>query len=141
DKAFGKDMTGEKLKSGHFAELLSPAGSPEALEAALRCGADAVYIGGKSFSARQNAHNFEREEILDAVRLCHTYGAKVYQAINTCANDRELSALGGEIEFACRAGIDGIIVQDHACAMIVARCCPQMPIHASTQLTIHSENG
>ena len=134
-------MTGEKLKSGHFAELLSPAGSPEALEAALRCGADAVYIGGKSFSARQNAHNFEREEILDAVRLCHTYGAKVYQAINTCANDRELSALGREIEFACRAGIDGIIVQDHACAMIVARCCPQMPIHASTQLTIHSENG
>ena len=73
-----------------MAEILSPAGSPEALEAALRCGCDAVYVGGRSFSARANAANFSDEELKEAVRLCHIRGVKLYLAINTLILDSRL---------------------------------------------------
>ena len=73
-----------------MAEILSPAGSPEALEAALRCGCDAVYVGGKSFSARANAANFSAEQLGEAVRLCHERGVKLYLAINTIVLDSQL---------------------------------------------------
>lgn len=123
------------------AELLAPCGSFEALLAALRCGADAVYLGGKKFSARHNAKNFDDDELLKAVRLCHRYGALAYQAINTCVLDSELEELARVIEYACEIGIDGLIVQDEAVLYIVKSACPDMPVHASTQLTLHSEAG
>lgn len=122
-------------------ELLSPCGSYEALEAALRCGADAVYVGGKQFSARHNAKNFTEKELTESVRLCHRYGSKIYQAINTCVLDSELEALADEIRFAAKIGIDGIIIQDAAAEYIARTACPQLPIHASTQLTLHSKWG
>lgn len=122
-------------------EILSPCGSRESLEAALRSGADAVYLGGEKFSARKNAKNFTREELLEAVKLCHRYGVSVYQAINTVVTDSELLSLADEIEYACKIGIDGLIIQDRAVERIVRELCPDMPIHASTQATLHTENG
>lgn len=122
-------------------EVLSPCGSMESLTAALRSGADAVYIGGKLFSARHNAQNFTKDEIIEAVRLCHKYGALIYQAINTVVTDAELVSLAEECRFACEAGIDGLIVQDRAVEAVVRRCCPDMPLHVSTQSTLHTENG
>ena len=71
----------------HKAEILAPCGSFETLEAALRSGCDAVYLGGEKFSARQNAANFTDEQLKEAVRLCHLRGVKVYQAINTVVFD------------------------------------------------------
>lgn len=74
----------------HKAEILAPCGSFETLEAALRSGCDAVYLGGEKFSARQNATNFTDEQLKEAVRLCHLRGVKVYQAINTVVFDEQL---------------------------------------------------
>ena len=74
-------------------EILAPAGSFESVEAAVRCGADAVYFGGKAFNARRNASNFEGEEIGRAVEYCHARGVKVYITLNTLASDRELEAV------------------------------------------------
>ncbi|MCD7733348.1 MAG: U32 family peptidase [Oscillospiraceae bacterium] len=122
-------------------ELLAPCGSMESLAAALRSGCDAVYIGGLSFSARQNAGNFSHEDILEAVGECHRRGVKIYQAINIAVFDSELEALAEEIKFACDAGIDGLIVQDRAVERIVRESCPDMPLHASTQMTLHFTDG
>ncbi len=129
------------MQAPRFTELLSPCGSYEALTAALRAGADAVYVGGKSFSARQNAANFTKNELFDAVRECHRYGAKIYQAVNTAVTDSELCMLAEEIKTACEAGVDGIITQDLACVSIVSQACCAMPLHASTQMTLHTANG
>ncbi|MCD7823548.1 MAG: U32 family peptidase [Oscillospiraceae bacterium] len=122
-------------------ELLAPCGSMESLLAALKAGCDAVYIGGKLFSARQNAGNFSHEDIIEAIKECHRRGVKIYQAINIAVFDSELESLADEIRFACSAGIDGLIVQDRAVERIVRGSCPDMPIHASTQMTIHFSDG
>ncbi|MBQ8623233.1 MAG: U32 family peptidase [Oscillospiraceae bacterium] len=122
-------------------ELLSPCGGYESLTAALRSGADAVYLGTKNFSARHNAVNFSADELKSAVRDCHKYGVLVYQAINTCVTDAELNSLALEIQLACEAGVDGLIIQDAAVRKTVKACCPDMPIHASTQMTLHTKNG
>ena len=78
-------------------ELLAPAGSMESLTAALRCGADAVYAGGKSFSARQNAANFDNIQLKEAVRLCHLYGKKLYLTVNTIILDNQIKEFSGFI--------------------------------------------
>ena len=84
-------------------EILAPAGSPEALLAALRCGADAVYVGGKQFSARQSAENFDGAALKEAADLCHLYGAKLYLTVNTLVFDREFDALDAWIREAAAA--------------------------------------
>ncbi|WP_124100289.1 U32 family peptidase [Ruminococcus sp. Marseille-P6503] len=122
-------------------EILAPCGSPEALDAALRTGCDAVYLGGEGFSARQNAVNFSRRELEKAVYDCHVRGVRVYQAINTAVTDDQLEQLKDTVSFACRIGIDGLITQDLALVRIVRECCPDMEIHASTQMTLHTERG
>lgn len=122
-------------------ELLSPCGGYESLVAALRSGADAVYVGTKNFSARHNAVNFTADELKEAVRECHKYGVLLYQAINTCVMDTELEKLALEIQLACEAGVDGIIIQDPAVREFVRSACPELPIHASTQMTLHTEKG
>lgn len=124
-----------------MAEILSPAGSPESLSAALRCGCDAVYVGGRSFSARANAANFSDDELKEAVRLCHVRGVRLYLAINTLVLDSQLDECMRAVVFAAKIGVDGLITQDLCLVEIVRRCCPKMEIHASTQMTLHSENG
>ncbi len=122
-------------------EILAPCGGYEALIAAVRAGADAVYVGSKAFSARQNAKNFNRDELKAAVSECHKHGVKIYQAINTIILDYQLSELLNELEFACKVGIDALITQDLCLTELIKKVCPEMPVHASTQMTIHTKNG
>ncbi len=122
-------------------EVLSPAGSYEALVAAVRGGCDAVYVGAKEFSARANAKNFDAQELKKAADYCHLHNVKIYQAINTVVLDQQLPQLYEALKTACEIGIDAIIVQDLAVAFAAKELCPSMPLHASTQMTIHSESG
>lgn len=124
-----------------FPEILAPAGSSEALTAAVRCGADAVYIGGKNFSARQSAANFSIDEMREAARLCHLHGVKLYLTVNTILLDEELEDFTEYIKAAADAGTDACIVQDMGVADIIHRIIPYMPLHASTQMTIHTKEG
>ena len=119
-------------------ELLSPAGSPEALEAALLSGADAVYLGGSSFNARMNAHNFDAGALKEAVTQAHRLGGRVYLTLNTLVYDREMGeALSAAYE-AATAGVDGLIVADLGVATLLASALPELPLHASTQLSGHN---
>lgn len=125
----------------HSPELLAPAGSMESLTAALRCGADAVYVGARQFSARANAENFDRSGLAEAAAQCHLCGASLYLAINTLLFDSEFPALDSLLETAAEAGADGCIVQDLGTAAYIAKRLPTLRLHASTQLTIHSPAG
>lgn len=118
-----------------FTELLAPAGKWEALAAAVQNGADAVYIGEQSFSARKNAGNFTWEEIGNAVRYCHVRGVRVLLALNTLIAENELKMFEQSVKNAARAGVDALIIQDIGAARIARAVCPDMPLHASTQLT------
>lgn len=122
-------------------EILAPCGNYESLIAAVRVGADAVYVGSKAFSARQNAKNFDKDELKSAVSECHKRGVKIYQAINTVVLDSQLNELLNELEFACEIGIDGLITQDLCLIELIKKVCPEMPVHASTQMTLHTKNG
>ncbi len=122
-------------------EILAPAGSPETFVCAINNGADAVYIGGKSFSARKNAANFSNEDIAEAVRYAHLYGRKVYVTVNTLVSDGEFQGLYEFIDFLYRTGVDALIIQDLGIAHMVRRSFPDFPIHASTQMTIHNLQG
>ena len=119
-------------------ELLAPAGSPEALEAAFLAGADAVYLGGSRFNARLNAHNFDTAELQEAVTHAHRMGGRVYLTLNTLTWDRELSdALDAAFEAAV-AGVDALIIADVGAAALIHRALPNLPLHASTQLSGHN---
>ncbi|SEH41251.1 putative protease [Ruminococcus flavefaciens] len=123
------------------AEILAPAGSMETLQAALRSGADAVYIGGKRFSARSSAANFSAEEIAEAARLCHKYGAKLDLAVNTIISDEEAEEFCEYIKAAAKSGVDAFIVQDWGCAELIRRCVPDAVLHGSTQMSVHTAEG
>lgn len=116
-------------------ELLAPAGKWDALRAAVQNGADAVYIGEQSFSARKNANNFTWEEIERAVKYCHVRDVKVHLALNTLISDSELALFEDAVIKAAKAGVDALIIQDLGGAHIAKSICPDMPLHASTQLT------
>ena len=122
-------------------EILAPCGSAESLFAALRTGADAVYLGGENFSARRNATNFTDDELKKAVFDCHVRGVKLYLAVNTILTDEQLKECAAYVKKACELGVDGLITQDLALVEIVKNCCPDMEIHSSTQMTIHTKNG
>lgn len=119
-------------------ELLAPAGSREALEAAIEGGADAVYFGGLGFNARKNAQNFGVEEMRDAISLAHTYGVRVYVAQNTLVYDRELDAYLSAAASALEAGADALIVADMGGAEALRRRFPEAELHASTQMSGHN---
>ncbi len=126
------------LYSQSLPELLSPAGSPDALRAAIDGGADAVYLGGGSFHARMNADNFGTPQALaDAILLAHFWGVKVYVTLNTMVYDRELDAALAQAEQAARAGADALIVADAGLASLLRKALPELPLHASTQMSIH----
>lgn len=122
-------------------ELLAPAGSWEAFLAAVENGADAIYIGGRMFSARQYASNFDEEGLKKALDYAHLRDVKVYMAVNTLLNDEELSQAVKLVEEAYRLGIDAIIVQDIGFASILREVFPDLKLHASTQMTIYNLDG
>ena len=119
-------------------EILSPVGSQEMLYAAVRSGADAVYLGAKDFSARRNAENFNIKELSEAVAFCHIRGVKVYLTLNILVKDNEFYDALSLATDAYNIGIDGIIVQDLGLASVLHEKLPALPLHASTQLSIHS---
>ncbi len=122
-------------------ELLSPAGSPEAVIAAVQNGADAVYMGMGNYNARRGAKNFTDEEYERAVRYCHIRGCKVYVTLNTLVNDREVEDALAAARIASETGTDGIIIQDLGLAAAVRQYLPDIPLHASTQMSIHNLAG
>lgn len=122
-------------------ELLAPAGTWEALEAAVNAGADAVYLGGKAFGARAYAGNFDRDELSRAVRFAHLHGVRLFVAVNTLADDREMRELADYLAFLSNAGVDAIIVQDLGVLRLARLVAPELPRHASTQMTITNAAG
>ena len=122
-------------------EVLSPAGSPESLTAAIRAGADAVYLGASRFSARAGAKNFGSDELRKAVEYCHIRGVKVYLAVNTLLTDAELPDALELVKFACTLPVDAILVQDMGLARELSRCAPELRLHASTQTGVHTAAG
>ena len=122
-------------------ELLAPAGSPEALVAAVQAGADAVYLGQGPLNARRNAKNFSREDLAEAVAYCHKRGTKVYLTLNTLLSSRELPLAADTAAFASDIGIDAILVQDLGVAKLLRDTCPDVELHASTQMTVHNLDG
>ena len=119
-------------------EVLSPVGSPESLAAAVRSGADAVYIGAKQFSARRNADNFDDNDIIDTVRYCHIRGVKVYLALNIMIKQSELQAAFDVALTAYKCGVDAVIISDLGLAALIHKHIPDLQLHASTQMTVHS---
>ena len=122
-------------------EILSPAGSLATLKSAVNNGADAVYMGGKAFSARKNAVNFSDEDIIEAVRYAHLHGAKVYVTVNTLISDSELKEVYEFVKFLYENQVDALIIQDLGVLKMVRECFPDFEVHASTQMTIHNLDG
>ncbi len=122
-------------------EILAPVGATQQLYAAVRCGADAVYLGTSNFNARRNADNFKNESLSDAIKYCHLRNVKVYVTLNTLVFDKELDALCDTVKDIAKSGADAVIIQDLATAEAVKSICPQMPLHASTQMAVHNVAG
>ena len=122
-------------------ELLAPVGNFDCLKAAVQNGADAVYLGASNFSARASATNFNYEDLKKAVEYAHIRNVKVHLALNTLIKNNELNSALELASYAYEIGIDAIIVQDLGLAQILLKNFPKMPIHASTQMTIHNLEG
>ena len=122
-------------------ELLAPAGSMEALRAAVQNGADAVYLGVGTFNARQSAKNFTPQTLAEAVKYCHVRGVQVHLTLNTLVADREMKELAETIRHAARSNVDAFIVQDLGVVQLCRQIAPHIPVHGSTQMTIHSLSG
>lgn len=122
-------------------EILAPVGGREQLTAALRAGADAVYLGTRAFNARRNAENFTGEGLREVVEECHHAGVKVHVTFNTLISDGEIAAAEAEMEKIAESGADAVIVQDLGVAALFRQHCPDLPLHASTQMAIHNAEG
>ena len=122
-------------------EILAPAGAKEQLYAAVRCGANAIYLGAGNFNARRNAENFDFIALKEAVSYCHLRNVKVFVALNTLIFDKELPHLYKAIKEIAKSGADAVIVQDFATVKAVKEICPEMPLHASTQMAVHNISG
>lgn len=117
-------------------EILAPAGSMEALKAAVHAGADAVYLGGTRFGARAYAGNFDEAALIEGIEYSHLQGVKVYLTVNTLFRNEEISLLAGYLKPYYEAGLDAAIVQDLGVMRSIHAHFPELPIHASTQMTI-----
>ncbi|CCJ36971.1 putative protease [Methanoculleus bourgensis MS2] len=122
-------------------ELLAPAGSPEALAAAVAAGADAVYLAGRRFGARHYAANFSDDELRSAVGYAHLRGVRVYVTVNTLVSDAELPDVVRYLLWLYETGVDAVLVQDTGVAALAREVVPDLPLHASTQMTIHNREG
>ena len=122
-------------------ELLAPAGSMEALRAAVQNGANAVYLGCGAFNARQSAKNFTPQSLVEAVKYCHIRGVAVHLTLNTLVSDKEMPEVITLIRQAATAGVDAFIVQDLGVVRLCKEIAPHIPIHGSTQMSVHSLAG
>ncbi len=122
-------------------ELLAPAGSMEALRAAVQNGANAVYLGCGSFNARQSAKNFTPQALEEAVKYCHVRGVAVHLTLNTLVSDKEMTEAVNLIRHAAGCAVDAFIVQDLGMVQLCKQVAPTVPIHGSTQMTVHSLPG
>ena len=122
-------------------ELLSPAGGYDALVAAVQSGADAVYMGFGTFNARRSAKNFTDEDFASAVRYCHLRGVRVFLTLNTLVTDRELPQAAEALRNASRMGVDAVLVQDWGLLTLAREIVPDLPIHASTQMSLFTLGG
>ena len=122
-------------------EILAPAGGYDSVIAAVRSGADAVYLGEKRFSARASAKNFTDEELRQATAYCHIHGVKVYVTLNTLVFDDEFDMLAAAIRAAAAADVDALIVQNMGVARLAQEIAPALPLHASTQMSVHTAAG
>ena len=122
-------------------ELLAPAGNFEALKAAVEAGANAVYLAGNHFGARAYAGNFSNDELEKAVTFAHMRDVKVHVTVNTIVNDDEMAALAEYLKFLYKINVDAILVQDLGVAALAMQVVPEMSLHASTQMTVHSLEG
>ena len=124
-----------------MSELLAPAGSMEALVAAVQNGADAVYFGARLFNARRGADNFDEGGLQQAVSYCHARGVRAHVTLNTLVREDEMAALEEQIAEIAAAGADAVIVQDLGVAACVRRLAPRLSLHASTQMAVHNRQG
>lgn len=129
------------MKDIALGEILSPVGNNEMLIAAVRSGADAVYLGAKDFSARRNAENFDLAELKSAIEYCHIRGVRVYLTLNILIKDNEMTDAFNLAKAAYNLGIDGIIVQDLGLARVLHEKIPDLKLHASTQMSVHSPSA
>lgn len=122
-------------------EILAPVGGSEQLKAAVRCGANAVYLGAGNFNARRNAENFNFDDLKNAIIYCRLRNVKVYVTLNTLVFDKELGELYDTVKNIALCGADAVITQDFAAVKAVKEICPEMPLHASTQMAVHNVSG
>ena len=122
-------------------EILAPVGGSEQLKAAVRSGADAVYLGAGNFNARRNAENFNYDDLKNAIAYCRLRNVKVYVTLNTLIFDKELNELYDTVKSIALCGADAVITQDFATVKAVKEICPEMPLHASTQMAVHNISG
>ncbi len=123
-------------------EILAPVGNSESLKAAVLSGADAVYFGMGNFNARRNAQNFSTdEEIKDAIEYCHSRGVRVHITLNTLIKDTEIKEVTECVKKICSLGADAIIVQDLGLAKVIKAVCPDIEMHASTQMSVGTPEG
>ena len=122
-------------------ELLSPAGGLDSLIAAVQTGADAVYMGFGAFNARRSAKNFTDEEFASAVAYCHLRGVRVFLTLNTLLTDRELEQAAESLRKASDMGVDAVLVQDWGLLTLAREIVPDVPLHASTQMSLFTLGG
>ena len=120
-------------------ELLAPAGDMETLIMAINSGADAVYVGGEVFSARAFAKNFDKKELVEAVKFCHLYGKKIYVAVNTVIFENEIEKCLNYLKYLYEINVDAVIMQDIGLISLTRKLIPNLEIHSSTQLNCHNE--
>lgn len=122
-------------------EVLAPAGSFESMKAAIGAGADGVYIGGSRFGARAYADNLDQERMLEAIDYAHIRGVSLYMTVNTLMKEKEIEELPRFLRPYYEQGLDGVIVQDLGAVRVIKRCFRELPVHASTQMTITGAYG
>jgi putative protease len=122
-------------------EILAPCGSAESVKAAVRAGADAVYMGTKNFNARIKADNFDEDSFTEAVSYCRSHGVRVNVTMNTLVNDEELPLAIGTVKEICKSGADTLILQDLGLAQLIRKAAPEIEMHASTQMSVQTVEG
>ena len=129
------------MQNYRIPELLAPAGSMDALKAGVNAGADAMYLSGKRFGARQYAANFNQREMSEAIAYAHLRGVKVFVTVNTLIKNKELLQVAKYLTKLYEIGVDALIIQDVGLAKIAQDLIPDLPLHSSTQMTIYNQEG